>query len=124
MPATVKVDGKHFFIGQVSCVLAANVGKVLGGVEAFPDARPANGCLELGVVTASNPVQWARTFGRLVLGHPEQSPFAVVTQGKKFTIRFDQKVRYELDGGTRPPARKLRIKVHPSSVTICVPPER
>ena len=41
---------------------------------------------------------------------------------KKFTIRFDQKVRFELDGGARPASRKLRIKVHPSSVTVCVPP--
>jgi YegS/Rv2252/BmrU family lipid kinase len=119
--ATVTVDGKRFFTGKVSCVLAANVGKILGGVEAFPQARPDDGRLELGVVTARDPVQWARTFGRLALGHPERSPFAKVTQGTKFKIRFDQKVRFELDGGARPARRKLRIKVRPGSVTVCVP---
>jgi diacylglycerol kinase (ATP) len=119
--ATVTVDGKRFFKGKVSCVLAANVGKILGGVEAFPQARPDNGRLELGVVTARDPVQWARTFGRLALGHPERSPFAKVTQGAKVKIRFDRKIRYELDGGARPASRKLRVKVHPGSVTICVP---
>ena len=122
--ATVEVDGKCFFKGKVSCVLAANVGKILGGVEAFPEAQPDDGRLELGVVTARNPVQWARTFGRLALGHPDESPFVKVTQGKKFRIRFDQKVRYELDGGARPASKKLRIKVHPGSVTVCVPPGR
>jgi len=121
---TVEVDGKRFFKGKVSCVLTANVGKILGGVEAFPQAQPDDGRLELGVVTARNPVQWARTFGRLALGHPERSPFAKVTQGKKFRIRFDEKVRFELDGGARPASKKLRIKVHPSSVTVCVPPGR
>jgi diacylglycerol kinase (ATP) len=121
--ATVTVDGKRFFTGKVSCVLAANVGKILGGVEAFPQARPDDGRLELGVVTARDPVQWARTFGRIALGHPERSPFAKVTQGTKFKIRFDQKVRFELDGGARPARRKLRVKVHPGSVTVCVPPE-
>jgi diacylglycerol kinase (ATP) len=120
--ATITVDGKRFFTGKVSCVLAANVGKILGGVEAFPQARPDDGRLELGVVTARDPVQWARTFGRLALGHPERSPFAKVTQGTKFKIRFDQKVRFELDGGARPARRKLRVKVHPGSVTVCVPP--
>lgn len=64
------------------------------------------------MVPARNPVQWARTFGRLALGHPEQSPFAKVTQRKKFRIRFDEKVRFELDGGARPASKKLRIKVH------------
>ena len=122
--ATIEVDGKRFFQGKVSCVLTANVGKILGGVEAFPRARPDDGRLELGVVTAKNPVQWARTFGRLALGHPEQSPFAKVTQGRKFRIRFDEPLRFELDGGARPASRKLRIKVRPSSVTICVPPGR
>jgi hypothetical protein len=47
-----------------------------------------------------------------------------VTQGKKIRIRFDRKVRYELDGGARPATSKLRIKVRPASVTICVPPAR
>jgi diacylglycerol kinase (ATP) len=120
--ATVKVDGQPFFSGKVSCVLAANVGKILGGVEAFPQAQPDDGRLELGVVTARNPVQWARTFGRLTLGHPDQSPFVQVTTGKKFSIRFDRKIRYELDGGARPASKKLRIKVRPASVTVCVPP--
>jgi diacylglycerol kinase (ATP) len=120
--AVIEVDGKPFFDGKVSCVLAANVGKILGGIEAFPEAEPDDGRLELGVVTARNPVQWARTFGRLTLGHPERSPFAKVTTVKKFKIRFGQKVRYEIDGGARPAARKLRIKVRPASVTVCVPP--
>jgi diacylglycerol kinase (ATP) len=119
--ATVKVDGRRFFAGKVSCVLSANVGQILGGVEAFPEARPDDGRLELGVVTARNPVQWARTFGRLALGHPDQSPFVEVTTGKKFTIKFDRKIRYELDGGARPATRKLRIRVRPASITICVP---
>ena len=120
--ATIEVDGKKFYKGRVSCVLAANVGKIIGGIEAFPQARPDDGHLQLGVVTARNPAQWARTFGRIALRHPERSPFAKVTRGKKFRIRFDQKVRFELDGGARPPGQKLRINVHPGSVTVCVPP--
>jgi diacylglycerol kinase (ATP) len=121
--ATIAVDGKRFFKGKVSCVLTANVGKILGGVEAFPQAQPDDGRLDLGVVTARNPLQWARTFGRLALGHPERSPFAEVTQGTDFKIRFDRKIRFELDGGARPARRKLRIKVRPGSVTVCVPPQ-
>jgi diacylglycerol kinase (ATP) len=122
--ATIEVDGERFYRGKVSCVLTANVGKILGGVEAFPQARPDDGRLELGVVKARNPLQWARTFGSLAAGHPDQSPFVKVTQGKKFRIRFNQKVRFELDGGARPASKKLRIKVRPNSVTVCVPPGR
>jgi diacylglycerol kinase (ATP) len=119
--ATVEVDGQRFFKGRVSCVLVGNVGKVLGGVEAFTGARPDDGLLDLGVITAKNPVEWARTLGRVALGKAEGSPFVELTQGKRFRIKFDRQLPYELDGGARPSAAKLRIKVHPAAVRICVP---
>ena len=119
--ATVEVDGERFYQGRVSCVLAGNVGRVLGGIEAFPQARPDDGLLEFGVVTAKNPAEWARTFSRLALGQAERSPFVQVTHGTKVKVRFDRKVPYELDGGARPASRELRIKARPGSITICVP---
>jgi diacylglycerol kinase family enzyme len=119
--ASVEVDGRRFFEGRVSCVLAGNVGIILGGVEVFTTARPDDGLLELGVVTARNPVDWARTLGRVALHSAERSPFVEMTRGRSFRIRFDRKLPYELDGGARPAARDLRIDVHPRSVTICVP---
>jgi diacylglycerol kinase (ATP) len=119
--AAITVDGSRFFKGRVSCVLVANVGKVLGGVEAFSGAQPDDGLLELGVVTAGNPVEWARTLGRVALGQSEKSPFVEITRGKRFQIQFDQPFPYELDGGARPPVTKMRIKVHPASIKVCVP---
>ena len=115
------MDGERFFKGRVSCVLAGNVGRVLGGIEAFPQARPDDGLLEFGVVTAKNPAEWARTFSRLALGQAERSPFVQVTHGTKVKVRFDRKIPYELDGGARPARRELRIKARPGSITICVP---
>jgi diacylglycerol kinase (ATP) len=103
--ATVDVDGEHFF----------------KGIQAFAGAQPDDGLLELGVVTAKNPAEWARTLGRLAIGSAEQSPFVEVTRGEEFEIRFASKLRYELDGGARPAVRKLRIKVHSHSITVCVP---
>ncbi|HZV27112.1 MAG TPA: diacylglycerol kinase family protein [Acidothermaceae bacterium] len=119
--ATIRVDGKRFFKGRVSCVLVGNVGEILGGVRAFKGARPDDGVLELGVVTAKNPLQWSRTLGRMVLGSTGKSPFVHMAKGKKFTVAFDRKFPYELDGGARPAATKLRVRVHPASIHICVP---
>jgi diacylglycerol kinase (ATP) len=119
--ATVDVDGRRFFAGRVSLVLAANVGTILGGVEVFPAAEPDDGLLELGVVTAENPLDWARVLGRAALRSARRSPFVEMTRGRSFRIRFNRKLPYELDGGARPATRDLRIDVHPRSVTICVP---
>jgi diacylglycerol kinase (ATP) len=122
--ATVDVDGQRFFKGRVSCILVGNVGKVLGGVEAFTGAQPDDGLLDLGVVTAKNPIEWARTLGRVALSKAEKSPFVEITRGQKFRIRFDRQLPYELDGGARPADAQLRVKVRPSSITICVPAQQ
>lgn len=118
---TIHAEGRRFFKGSVSCVLIGNVSKLLGGVEAFSGAQPDDGLLELGVVTAKNPIEWMRTLGRVALGNAEKSPFVEVTRGRKFRIEFDRRLPCELDGGVRPAVRKMRIKVHPASIRICVP---
>jgi diacylglycerol kinase (ATP) len=100
-----------------------DVAKVLGGIEAFPGARPDDGFLELGLVTAKDPAAWARALGRVMQGRAGESPFIKVTQGKRFRVRFDRPFPYELDGGARTTITKLRIKVHPGAITICVPTE-
>jgi diacylglycerol kinase (ATP) len=119
--AVIKADGRRFFKGRLSCVVVGNVGKLLGGVDVFSGAQPDDGLLELGVVTAKNPVGWARTLDRVALGEAGKSPFVEVTRGKKFRIRLDRQFPCELDGGARPAVWKMRIKVHPSSITLCMP---
>ena len=121
MKAEVEVDGRRYYKGRLSCLLVGNVGRLFGGVEVFGEARPDDGVVEVGLVTADSPAQWARTFGRLATGSPEKSPFVEVTRGRRIRVRLNRKVPYELDGGERKKAKKLRINVHPASVRICVP---
>jgi diacylglycerol kinase (ATP) len=119
--AAVEVDGSPFFSGRISCLLVGNVSKVFGGIEVFGDARPDDGILEVGLVTAKNPAEWIRTLGRIAAGRPRKSPFVRTTRGRRITVRFDRPFPYELDGGARHAVSKLRIKVRPGSVRICVP---
>jgi len=122
--AVVEVDGSRFFKGRVSCVLAGNVAKVLGGIEVFDGARPDDGLLEFGLVTAKNPAEWARALARVAQGHAARSPFVKVTRGKELKVRFDRPLPCELDGGARDEIKKMRVKVHPRSVKVCVPVTR
>ncbi|MGH3397802.1 MAG: diacylglycerol/lipid kinase family protein [Streptosporangiaceae bacterium] len=122
-PATaeVEVDGRPFFTGPASLVLAGNVGRVLGGIEAFSEAEPDDGLLDLGVVTAANPVEWVRALGQVALGDAGESPFVQLTRGKQFEIKFDREQPYELDGGARHAVTELSIEVCPASISVCVP---
>ncbi len=118
---TIEVDGRKWFSGRAACVLVGNMGKILGGIEAFPDAQCDDGLLDIGVVTAQKRTDWLRLGIRAVTGHVDASPLAEMTQGKRFKIRLDRTLPWELDGGDRPRANKFSVKVLPQRLPICVP---
>ncbi|HYN97033.1 MAG TPA: diacylglycerol kinase family protein [Pilimelia sp.] len=119
--AKIRVDGTPWFDGDASCVLLGNVGRIQGGIRAFDDARPDDGWLDVGVTTAEGAGQWARALGRLALGRSDRSPFVRMTRAKKIRVDLDAPMMYELDGGAREPARKLKARVVPGAITVCVP---
>jgi diacylglycerol kinase (ATP) len=121
--ATIKVDGSTWFEGKASSVLLGNVGELFAGVEAFEDARPDDGVLELGVVTADSVLDWVRTIARTAAGASSTSPFVQVAKARSAEVTFDRKILYELDGGDRKKVKKLDVEVEPEAITVCVPAE-
>lgn len=121
VPTTIDVDGDRWFGGRASCVLVGNVGVATGGLVVFPDAQPDDGLLEVGVVTADGPWQWARVLVSLVRRKGDRSPLVRTTRGRDIDIRLARDLPYEVDGGDRSPARRLKIHVEPSAVAIRVP---
>ncbi|WFF05397.1 hypothetical protein O7622_20325 [Micromonospora sp. WMMD1076] len=117
----IRVDGTDWFDAEASCVLFGDVGTITGGIPAFDDARPDDGAVEVGVSTASGAVDWARTLGRMAAGHSEESPFVRITRGRKIRVRFDAPKTYEVDGGARGKAKRLKVKVVPGALTVCCP---
>lgn len=120
--ARIRIDGAPWFDGPASCVLIANVSTLIGGLKVFETASPTDGLLDIGVVVAKGPLQWARVFGRIVIhSDPDASPLVQSTTAKKVDVRFAHKVRYELDGGARTKTRHLKVHIRPGALTICVP---
>jgi diacylglycerol kinase (ATP) len=119
--AKIEVDGAAWYKGKASCILLGNVGKLFGGVEAFEDARPDDGKLELGVVTAEGLLEWSRMLARTAAGTASKSPFAQTTKARSVKVKLNRKVLYELDGGDRTKVKAFRVKVEPGAVVVCVP---
>jgi diacylglycerol kinase (ATP) len=117
----IRVDGIKWFSGDASCVLLGNLGTITGGVTVFDEARPDDGWLDVGVATAHGAVQWLRTLGRVAAGRSQRSPFVRITRAKKIDVTFDKPMAYELDGGERGTATRLKAKAVASAITICVP---
>jgi diacylglycerol kinase family enzyme len=110
-----------WFDGRATCVLAGNMGDVFGGISAFPDARPDDGRLDVAVCTANSLLDWARTITKTATGDPAKSPFVETTTAERIDVRLKKKAPYELDGGDRPKTKRLKIRVKPAAITVCVP---
>jgi diacylglycerol kinase (ATP) len=119
----IRVDGANWFDGTASCVLLGNVGTIAGGIQAFDDAEPDDGWLDVGVATAQGALQWARTLGRMAAGRSDRSPFVEITRARALDVRLDTPMVYELDGGERGPVKRLKARVVPGAITVCVPDE-
>ncbi|MGZ4315808.1 MAG: diacylglycerol/lipid kinase family protein [Gaiellaceae bacterium] len=120
--ADIDVDGRKWYRGKASCILLGNVGKLVGGVEAFKQARPDDGRLELGVVTAEGVLDWGRMIARAAVGTADKSPFVqTTTAARSVKVKLNRKVLYELDGGDRKKVKAFKVKVEPGAVSVCVP---
>jgi diacylglycerol kinase (ATP) len=122
--ATIEVDGAEWYKGEATCILLGNVGKLVGGVEVFEDARPDDGKLEVGVVTADGVLDWSRMMGRVVAGSLGDSPFTQTTKARDVKVKLSRKVLYELDGGDRTKVKSFKVKVEPRAISVCVPPQK
>jgi diacylglycerol kinase (ATP) len=121
--ARIEVNGDLWYDDDASCLLFGNFGALFGGLEAFDNASPEDGLLEVGVTHAESLGQWARTVARTAIGSVEKSPFVQVTKAKRIDVELDRKVPYELDGGERDEVKRLKVKVKPQALTVMVPQE-
>jgi len=117
----IEVDGEPWFDDLASCVLVGNVGDVIGGISAFPDASPDDGVLDIGVITADSGLDWLRTLSRSMVSDPTKSPFVRTTTGASLDIRLKVPLPFEIDGSERGTTKHIKTKVKPKAITICVP---
>jgi diacylglycerol kinase (ATP) len=118
--AKITVDGVGWYKGKASCILVGNVGKLFGGVEVFDDARPDDGQLDFGVVTADGILDWGRMVAHAAVGTASRSPLAQTTRARSVKVKLNRKVLYELDGGDRTKVKAFKVKVEPGAITVCV----
>jgi diacylglycerol kinase (ATP) len=121
--AVVTVDGTPWYSGRASSVLIANVGTITGGLQAFPDADPTDGLLEVGIVSAQSATQWVRVLASAAVHRAEQSRFTEVTRGERIEVRLDRTLPWQVDGGDRKRTDTFEVRCLAGAVRICWTPE-
>ena len=119
--ATIEVDGEPWYSGDATCVIVANVGTILGGVQAFPEASPTDGRLDVGVVRARTRSDWARVMASAIARRASSSALTEVITAERVSIRLDRTFPWELDGGDRDRDDTFEVTCKPGAIRICRP---
>lgn len=116
----IEIEGKPWFDGRASCLLLGNFGTITGKLTVFAAAEPDDGLLEIAVVTASRPIDWAKVLTALAAGRADRSQFVRKGRGRRVAVRLGRPIAYELDGGARKATKRLHAAVEKSAITVCV----
>jgi len=119
--ASIELDGAPWYHGDASCVIIGNVGTILGGLPAFPDASPTDGRLDIGVVDARSATQWLRVLASAMFKRADKSPLTKMASAEHISICFDRSLPWEVDGGDRDRASDFDIRCVPNAIRICQP---
>lgn len=117
----VRLDGGPWISREVRSVLAANVGRLPGGITLLPSALPDDGLLDVALIGPSRIRDWARLLASLV-GDQAKGGRIETFRGHSVEISTDEPQLRELDGEPLGPGRSLRVSVRPRALTVCVAP--
>jgi diacylglycerol kinase (ATP) len=117
--ARITIDGAPWYAGPATTVIVGNVGRLIGGVPAFPEADPTDGRLDVGVAEVRSLTDWLRLLAAAITHRVEASPLAEVTTASEIVIDFDRTLPWQVDGGDRERLARFDIRCEPGAIRVC-----
>lgn len=116
--AKISVDGQHPVRRRIRSVMVGNCGKIMGGVEIFPDAKVDDGILDVVILAPVGKLGWfsvlAGVFGR----NNSKNTSVEYFTGKSAEITLDHEQEFQLDGDHLGKAKHLKVTVEHEALRI------
>ena len=109
-------EGRHL-------ILTISNGPIFGGgFPIAPDADLQDGRLDACAIADASPARRARLFSLAGKGRHVGAKGVTLRQDRTFTVRFDGRVRYEVDGDVyQSRTGEVRLDVVPAALSVIVP---
>ncbi|MGH7639935.1 MAG: diacylglycerol/lipid kinase family protein [Candidatus Dormibacteria bacterium] len=114
------LDGGTPIRRRVQGVLVANVGRLPGGINLMPRARPDDGLLDVGLIAPRHVPDWLRLLARAFGGRPEGVLPEHFT-ARRVEVVADSPQPREADGEALEPSRRLSVAIRSGALSVCVP---
>jgi diacylglycerol kinase family enzyme len=95
--ATISVDGKDPVRRRIRSVMIGNCGRIMGGIEIFPDAKIDDGVLDLLVLAPRGRLGWLGVVAG-IFGRNKNEKSVEYFQGKSAEITLEREQEFQLDG--------------------------
>jgi diacylglycerol kinase family enzyme len=120
MRLRIRLDGGPPARRRSRSVLIANVGRLQGGIDLLPDARPDDGLFDVAILSPRHLRDWLRLAGAVLRRRPLVPAMETFRAGR-VEVRSDRAQPREVDGDVIEPGYRLTAVVRPAALTVCVP---
>jgi diacylglycerol kinase family enzyme len=107
---------------RVHTVVVGNLGRLQGGVELMPDARPDDGLLDVCVVSPRTTWDWLGVAARTLVRASRPHRRIQVHQASHVTVRYRSRQPRQLDGDLIADGSELTARVDAAALVVCVRP--
>jgi diacylglycerol kinase family enzyme len=120
MRLRLRLDGGPVLRRRARTVLVANVGRLQGGIDLLPDARPDDGLFEVAILSPRHLRDWL-ALAAAILRHRPAVPRMETYRAARVEVLSDRPQPREVDGDVIDAAPRLYAVVRPAALTVCVP---
>jgi diacylglycerol kinase family enzyme len=120
MRARIVLDGGAPMPRRPRTVIVGNVGRLQGGVRLLSKADPADGKLDVAILSPNNLRHWA-SLGWAVLRRQDRVPLMETYTAERIEIYSRQAEPRQLDGDLIEPGRTMKIQIKRQALLLCVP---
>ncbi|MGK5678149.1 diacylglycerol/lipid kinase family protein [Actinoplanes sp. URMC 104] len=120
MRARIVLDGGSPMPRRPRTVIVGNVGRLQGGVRLLTEADPADGKLDVAILSPNNLRHWAELAWGVIRRH-KRVPLMETYTASRVVIQSRSIQPRQLDGDLIEPGRKLDIHVKPAALLLMVP---
>lgn len=116
--ARISVDGGEPVRRRIRSVMIGNCGRIMGGIEIFPEAKVDDGALDLLVMAPRGRFGWLGVIAGLFGRNKNKTASVEYFQGKSAEITLEQEQEFQLDGDHFGSGKHLAVMLEPDALKI------
>ena len=116
--AKISVDGGEPVRRRIRSVMIGNCGRIMGGVEIFPDAKVDDGVLDLLILAPRGRLGWLGVVAGIFGRNKSETESVEYFQGKSAEITLEHEQEFQLDGDHLGTGTHLAVAVERDALKI------